>query len=96
MLTDKQKFDYCDPQMHFRSYVATTISTDLTIRYAVLAICARHREVTMRIDNRMAVEYERRCLEALIPSLGDTATVLNERALASAIILRLLNEMTGK
>ncbi|POR35324.1 Uncharacterized protein TPAR_04457 [Tolypocladium paradoxum] len=87
-------FDYCDPQMHFRAYVGSTASHDATVLYAVLAISAKHREVTMGVDGHRSIEYERQCLEALIPSLNDTTKVLHEPLLASALLLRLLNEMT--
>ncbi|KAI1856705.1 uncharacterized protein JN550_013699 [Neoarthrinium moseri] len=44
-------FDYCDPHTSFKTHVQSAITTDATILYAVLAISARHRELTMGIGN---------------------------------------------
>lgn len=81
--------------MHFRSFFGSTIFNDSSILFAVLAISARHRELTMGIDNCNSHEYERQCLENLIPSLNDTTKVLDDSVLASAVLVRLLEEMTG-
>ena len=81
--------------MHFRSFVGSTISNDPSILFAVLAISARHREVTMGADNCNSHEYERKCLKNLIPSLSNTAKDLDDTVLASAVLIRLLEEMTG-
>lgn len=81
--------------MNFRSYVGSTIANNAAILYGVLAVSARHRALTMNIEDKNSDEYERRCLEVLIPALNDTTKVLQDTALASAIILRLLEEMTG-
>lgn len=69
---------------------------DATILYAVLAISARHRELTMGIGNHKSHIYESRCLEVLIPSLNDQTIALSDGLLASAMLLRLLEEMTGR
>lgn len=81
--------------MHFRSFVGSTISNDPSILFAVLAISARHREVTMGVSTCDSHEYERKCLENLIPSLNNTAKSLDDTVLASAVLIRLLEEMTG-
>lgn len=81
--------------MNFRSYISSHISNDAAILYAVLAVSARHREVTMGIDGE-SHKYEQQCLEELIPSLNDTSKVLQDAVFASALLLRLLEEMTRK
>lgn len=81
--------------MSFGSYIGTTMSNDASILYAVLAISSRHRELTAGDIGHRSNEYERRCLEELIPSLNSTGRVFGESALASAVLLRLLEEMTG-
>jgi len=95
MQIDEVQFDYCDPQMQFRSFVGSTVLNDAAVLYAVLAVCARHREITTGVGDQKSNEYERKCLEVLIPSLNDTTKVLQETTLASALLLRLLEEMTG-
>lgn len=93
--SDEPQFDPCDPQMHFRSCVGSTIANDAAILYSVLAISARHRKLTMGVEGDNSDEYERRCLEILIPTLSDTSGALQDSVLASALILRLFEEMTG-
>lgn len=87
-------FDYCDPNMNFKTHVQSTVSHNAAIAYAVLAISARHRELTMGVRNHKSNEYERACLQVLIPSLSDETMVLGDSLLASAVLLRLLEEMT--
>lgn len=82
--------------MSFRSYIGTAISNHPALLYAVLAVSARHRELTTSIGYSNSFEYEQQCLEILIPSLNDTTAVLQDSILASALLLRLLDEMTGK
>lgn len=82
--------------MSFRSYIGTSISNHPALLYAVLAVSARHRELTTSIGYSNSFEYEQRCLEILIPSLNDTTAVLQDSILASALLLRLLDEMTGE
>ena len=82
--------------MRFRSYMASNISHDPAILYAVLAVSARHREIISGTDNRHADNFEQKCLEHLIPKLGHVSEPITEAALASALLIRLLEEMTGK
>jgi len=81
--------------MQFRSFVGSTVFNDAAVLYAVLAICARHREITTGVGEQKSNEYERKCLQVLIPSLYNITEVLQETTLASALLLRLLGEMTG-
>ncbi|RAH70056.1 Zn(II)2Cys6 transcription factor [Aspergillus aculeatinus CBS 121060] len=87
-------FDYCIPDRHFQTVVGATVTKDPSILFAVLAISARHRELTMGISSCNSHEYEGRCLEVLIPSLNDTSKALDDSVLASAMLLRLLEEMS--
>lgn len=81
--------------MNFRSYINAAACYDLTLYYAVLAVAAKHRNLGSAAADPKADEYQRRCLETLIPALNDDSTVLAENILACALILRLLEEMTG-
>lgn len=97
LLTIGRQFDYCDPSMHFRSYIRSMIPHDAAILYAVLAISTKHRELMTGLKGiEDADEYERKCLEVLIPSLNDTDRALQDAALASALLLRLFEEMSGE
>ncbi|KAK2596324.1 hypothetical protein N8I77_013220 [Diaporthe amygdali] len=81
--------------MHFRSYIRSMIPHDAAILYAVLAISTKHRELMTGLKGiEEADEYERKCLEVLIPSLNDTDRALQDAALASALLLRLFEEMS--
>lgn len=95
MVTPLQ-FDYCDPQMNFRSYVGSTMSKDIELLYAVLATSARHLELTQGLPGNKSDEYQQNCLQILIPSLNDATKALPDTIMASALLLRLLEEMTGQ
>ncbi|PWY94045.1 hypothetical protein BO94DRAFT_317753 [Aspergillus sclerotioniger CBS 115572] len=87
-------FDYCDPQQHFRTYIGNKAATDITLLYAVLAVSARHQSSSLHRHNRIADEYQKRCLRSLIAALDDPERTLNDTILASAVILRFFEEMT--
>ncbi|RTE68573.1 hypothetical protein BHE90_017049 [Fusarium euwallaceae] len=88
-------FDYCWVRAPFRSFIQPRIFRDIGLLYAVLAVAARHREVT-GTEYCNSNEYERECLGILIPTLNDNhATQSQDDAvLVSALMLRLLDEMT--
>ena len=68
----------------------------MTLLYAVLAVSARHQSLTGQRTNKVADEYQRRCLTNLIPVLNDPSNTSGDAVLASATILRFFEEMTGK
>jgi hypothetical protein len=90
------QFDYCDPQMNFRSYVGSTMSKEIELLYAVLAISARQLELTQGLPGNKSDEYQQNCLQILIPSLNDATKALPDTIMTSALLLRLLEEMTGQ
>lgn len=71
---------------------------DPGILYAVLAVAARHLEATSGSEYHNSDEYERKCLGILIPTLDqrEIATPQVDATLMSALLLRLLDEMTGE
>ena len=71
------------------------MSSQPCILFAVLAVSARHREA-VESGNFNSNEYERGCLEILIPALNnnDPIETPDEALIISALLLRLLEEMT--
>lgn len=63
----------------------------------MLAVAARHREAT-GVEYCNSDGYEGKCLGILIPTLNENHTTQSEgdAVLVSALMLRLLDEMTGK
>ncbi|KAF5528379.1 hypothetical protein CGCA056_v001392 [Colletotrichum aenigma] len=88
-------FDYCWPSGPFGSYIKSTLRRDPGILYAVLAVSARYLEA-VRSEEWDSNEYERKCLGILIPMLNDrnVAEPQGDGVLVSALLLRLLDEMT--
>ncbi|KAI8292951.1 hypothetical protein K4K59_006033 [Colletotrichum sp. SAR11_240] len=88
-------FDYCWPSGPFGSYIKSTLRQDPGILYAVLAVSARYLEA-VRSEEWDSNEYERKCLGILIPMLNDrnVAEPQGDGVLVSALLLRLLDEMT--
>ena len=72
------------------------MSKDIELLYAVLAISARHLELTQGLPGNKSDEYQQNCLQILIPSLNDATKALPDTIMASALLLRLLEEMTGQ
>lgn len=92
----RHQFDFGDLEKHFSRQIQSTLSTDAAVLYGVLAVSARHLEQQKKIDEVLSCEYERCCLQILIPSLSKKTETLQDGALASAMLLRLLDEMTGQ
>ncbi|KAL3450523.1 hypothetical protein BJX65DRAFT_305360 [Aspergillus insuetus] len=88
-------FDFCDPRRHFRTYIANAAATDHTILYAILAVSARHQGVSSEWMRSFAEECHENCLAALISALNDQENAVQETVFASAVILRLFEEMTA-
>ncbi|KAE8379888.1 hypothetical protein BDV26DRAFT_258447 [Aspergillus bertholletiae] len=87
-------FDYCDPSRHFYSYISSSASSNPILLYAVLTVAARHQRSHSERERLIADEYQQYCLESLISALGDSEKTLDESLFASAVILRLSEEMT--
>lgn len=74
------------------------MQNDPGIFYTVLAVSARHLEATRGSQYWYSNEYERECLRFLIPTLNGINArerLQNEAMMVSALLLRLLDEMTG-
>ncbi|KAA8646718.1 uncharacterized protein ATNIH1004_005393 [Aspergillus tanneri] len=65
-----------------------------TILYAILAVSARHQSSSSDEMRLFADECQQNCLKALIPALNDYENAIQETVFASAVILRLFEEMT--
>lgn len=72
------------------------------ILYAVLALAARHLEITTGSRRYHSNEYEQKCLGILIPMFNSDAieqlqddSIIDDSIIVSALILRVLDEMTG-
>ncbi|KAF5012535.1 hypothetical protein FDECE_1402 [Fusarium decemcellulare] len=90
-------FDYCWVRAPFRSFIQSRLFRDVGLLYTILAVAARHREATQDVYCK-SNEYERECLAILIPTLNNNHETQSEDdgILVSALILRLLDEMTGQ
>lgn len=88
------KFDYCDPHRHFANVVACTAATNSTILNAILALSAKHLSLKGSAHPHVSDEYQRRCLQTLIPALNNRDSILGGTLFAATVILRLLDEMT--
>ncbi|KAI0812118.1 hypothetical protein GGR55DRAFT_612985 [Xylaria sp. FL0064] len=88
-------FDYCDPRVHFRSYIKATMSSEPCILFAILAVSARHLEAVGE-EYYSSNEYERECLGLMIPMFNDHDYMQkpDDGLLVSALLLRCLEEMT--
>ncbi|QMW42327.1 hypothetical protein G4B11_005651, partial [Aspergillus flavus] len=87
-------FDYCDPSRHFYTYIASSASSNPILLYAVLTVAARHQRSHSERERLLADEYQQYCLESLISALDNSEKTLDESLFASAVILRLSEEMT--
>ncbi|OJJ00175.1 hypothetical protein ASPVEDRAFT_26931 [Aspergillus versicolor CBS 583.65] len=95
LVAPQDGFDYCDPRKHFRNHVANAATTDRTLLYAIFAVSARYQSASSRRLSIFAEECQQSCLNSLISALNDYDTTVGENVFASALILRLIEEMTG-
>ena len=52
--------------------------------------------ISERCDPILADQYQRSCLDTLVPALNQQAALGDDVLFAATLILRLLDEMTGK
>ncbi|KAK6396062.1 hypothetical protein LTR65_010172 [Meristemomyces frigidus] len=88
-----RNFDLTDPFSHFRNIVPQRAATCPTLLNAIFALSARHLSRIGQYDPLISNRYHQECLKHLIPMLDDTTAILDENLLASAIILRHLEEI---
>jgi hypothetical protein len=89
------KFDYCDPISHFETHVVNLAAHDHKLLFALLAVSATHRSRINGCDDHAGDYYQRRCLNLLIPALNDEQAALSTNLLATGLVLRFFEEMTG-
>ncbi|OGM49456.1 hypothetical protein ABOM_001642, partial [Aspergillus bombycis] len=82
-------FDYCDPQQHFRTYIANNTATDITLLYAVLAVSARHQSKSLKTQSHIADEYQKRCLIVLIAMEEPPEAGICTHTLSAQLLLRI-------
>lgn len=92
------QFDYLWETGPFQSFIRQALHSDAGILYAVLAVAARHLEATGGSIYSRSNEYEQKCLNILIPTLNSRKIeqLQGDGVLVSALLLRLLDEMTGR
>ncbi|RFU32758.1 hypothetical protein B7463_g3577, partial [Scytalidium lignicola] len=89
-------FDLCDYERHFALIVPKRAATCPMLLNATLAVSARHLSFLGRTDIcdlSDFVRYQEQCLHHFIPSLNNSAVILDENILAATVILRYLEEV---
>ncbi|KAH7156095.1 hypothetical protein EDB81DRAFT_880427 [Dactylonectria macrodidyma] len=86
-------FDLCDRERHFSQVVPWRAATCPPLMDAVLALSARWLSRTTDFDEYVADRYQQRCLNSMVPMLGDPDALLNEDLFAAIVILRTLEEI---
>lgn len=89
-------FDFSDFCRHFAYDVPQRARRNGMLANAMLALAARHRSRTHQYDSYISDRYYHKCLQALIPKLGESGAIKDDELLASVVILRLLEEMDGQ
>ena len=90
------QFDTCDTHQHFRLEVPIRAATSTTLLYAIFALSSRHLAITSDYDDFACDRYHQDCLASLIPTLSDPNAVMNDSLLAAIVLLRTLEELSGK
>ncbi|KKY16084.1 putative arca-like protein [Diplodia seriata] len=86
-------FDVSEPIQYFRVDIPQRARTNATLANAMLALSSRILQWKAGYSPHVADRYYQKCLEALIPALGDEALVMDDTLLAATIFLRMLEEM---
>ncbi|KAL0253111.1 hypothetical protein SLS55_010562 [Diplodia seriata] len=87
------QFDVSEPIQYFRVDIPQRARTNATLANAMLALSSRILQWKAGYSPHVADRYYQKCLEALIPALGDEALVMDDTLLAATIFLRMLEEM---
>lgn len=80
---------------HFGTQVVELAAHDQTLLFALFAISATHQSRLSGFDDYSGDFYQRRCLNILIPALNDEHAPFSTNLLATGIVLRFFEEMTG-
>ncbi|RHZ68021.1 hypothetical protein CDV55_107618 [Aspergillus turcosus] len=86
--------DICDPQRHFSSVVPDLATRSPVLLNAALAASAHHLSRVTDYDPLVADMYHERCVELLIPMLGELSSVPDE-VIAATVLLRLYEQMSS-
>ncbi|KAK9318765.1 hypothetical protein V1517DRAFT_334672 [Lipomyces orientalis] len=89
-------FDFCDRNRHFATTVLQAASVSPALLFAILAVSAKHFSLIHGFDSYAADRYLRKCLDILLPSLANNSIELDDKLLATTIIIRLFDEMTAR
>ncbi|KAL1649184.1 hypothetical protein SLS58_001758 [Diplodia intermedia] len=88
------QFDVSEPIQYFRVDIPQRARTNATLANAMLALSSRILQWKAGYSPHVADRYYQKCLETLIPALGDEAAlVMDDTLLAATIFLRMLEEM---
>lgn len=88
------KFDVTDPS--FSTEVLRLAPFCPVLLYSLLALSAVHMNRVSSYDVNEAEEYHEKCVELLIPMLDDEQVITDGAVLASSVLLRFYEEMSGK
>lgn len=64
--------------------------------YSILALSAIHLNRTAEYDVNEAEEYHEKCIELLLPLVEDKRVITDGAVLASSVLLRFYEEISGK
>jgi len=84
-----------DVKRHFELEVPRRALYTPILRYAIFALSSRHLSRTLGDDETESLNYHSQALQLLISAVS-TSEKVNDEILASAVILRLFEEMEGE
>lgn len=86
-------FDYFDQERHFAIDVPQRAKGNEVLCVAILALSARHLNLTQGSDSYTADKYLERCVSLLIPQMADPKAAADDAFFAAVVILRFLEEL---
>ncbi|OWP06500.1 hypothetical protein B2J93_9273 [Marssonina coronariae] len=85
--------DLCDPNQHFQVEVPKRASKCPVLLNAIFALSSRHLSLISDYDKATSNHYHQKCVNLLIPMMGDPIISSDETVLAVMIVLRVLEEI---
>lgn len=89
-----ESLDICDPQRHFSTVVPDLATRSPVLLNAALAASSHHLSRVTDYNPLVADMYHERCVELLIPMLGELSSLPDE-VIAATVLLRLYEQMSS-
>lgn len=90
------QLDVTDPLSHFTTVVPQRAAHCVLLYHAIISAASIHRSRVFNVPDALSAEHQAKCRRILIQFLNDPDYLLDDNFLATIVVLRKGEEMSGK